>query len=250
MENDLSSAGRQVPGNSIIDLPVDNTFFVVVPAYNEAAVLTDVLDDVARVVPPKQMIVVDDGSTDETSQIATESGALIVKHLINRGQGAALATGIQAALQCGAEIIVTFDADGQHQADDIQTLVEPILTGQADVVLGTRFGKDAKAEQMPSLRRVLLRAGAVFTWLFSGIRISDPHNGLRALSGQAARQIRIRQDRMSHASEILEQIKFHRLRFVERPVHVRYTAYSIGKGQRNRDAFKIAMKLILRKVHD
>ena len=222
---------------------------VVIPAYNESTVLEHVLDDVARWVPRSQILVVNDASTDQTVQVATSAGAVVINHLINRGQGAALGTGLQAALSFGAKVIVTFDADRQHGADDIPVMVQPIIAGEAEVVLGTRFGAGT-AQDMPLLRRFLLRMATLFTRIFSGIRVTDTHNGFRALSAKAAATITMRQDRMAHASEILEQIKHHRLRFVERPVHIRYSEYSMAKGQRSRDALKIMFRILLRRVQD
>ena len=220
---------------------------VVIPAFNESAVLAQVIEDVARVVSRSQIIVVNDAFNDETAQVAAREGVMVLSHLINRGQGAALVTGLQAALSRGAKVMVTFDADRQHAADDIPTMVQPILSGESDVVLGTRFA-GGTAENMPRLRRAMLRVATVLTRVFSGVRVTDTHNGFRALSAKAAGLITIRQDRMAHASEILEQIKHHKLHFVERPVHIRYSEYSKAKGQRNRDAFKILLRLLLRRV--
>lgn len=221
--------------------------FLVMPAFNEAGAIAATLDEVLRFLPPRQVIVVDDASTDATAALARDKGVQVVRHALNRGQGAALATGFEAARRGGAKIIVTFDADGQHRADDLPILVEPIQRGEADVVLGSRF-LGTKPPQMPPLRRLMLRLGTVFTRFFSGIKVTDTHNGFRALSADATRIIHIRQDRMAHASELLDQVVRHRLRYVERPVEVRYSAYSLAKGQRNRDALKIMIRLLLDKV--
>lgn len=223
--------------------------FVVVPAFNEARVIGEVLDDLATVVPPQRIIVVDDGSWDDTGRIAREHGALTLRHLINRGQGAALATGIRAALLLGAEIIVTFDADGQHSASDIPTLVEPIIKGESDVVLGNRFS-NGKPPGIRNGRYVALKLAVLYTRFFSGIKIRDCHNGLRALSRRAAEIIRIRQDGMAHASEILEEIVRRRVRFVERPVSIRYTDYSSAKGQKTLDAVALVFRLLAMKLFE
>ena len=220
--------------------------FVVIAAYNETEVIGPVLDEVARQVAADRIIVVDDASGDDTAARARAKGASVLRHLINRGQGAALATGIAHALAHGAAVIVTFDADGQHNADDLPAMIEPIVSGEADIVLGSRFL--GPKQDMPPLRRIMLRIGTVITRLLSNIAVTDTHNGFRAFSAHAARTIRIGQDRMAHASEILDQIARHRLRFVERPVRVRYSDYSMSKGQRNRDAVKILARVILDKV--
>jgi glycosyltransferase involved in cell wall biosynthesis len=145
--------------------------FVVIPAYNEASVLSAVLRGLTRRVPRRQIILVDDGSLDATSQVAAQEHVVVLRHRLNRGQGAALATGIQAALELGAQAIVTFDADGQHQPDDMPALLEPILQGHAAVVLGSRFL--AETTEVPRLRAWVLKMGVVFTQLISRVKISD-----------------------------------------------------------------------------
>ncbi|MAE64456.1 MAG: family 2 glycosyl transferase [Phycisphaeraceae bacterium] len=220
---------------------------VVVPVHNEAEVLGEVLGDLVRRVPAGQVVVVDDGSSDDSARIARSRGVGVLRHLINRGQGAALTTGIQAALRQGARIIVTFDGDGQHDSADIAAMVLPIQEGNADVVLATRF-HDASRHNIPGPRRLVLRLGVLFTRIVSWIRVSDTHNGLRALSRDAAERIHIRQDGMAHASEILDEIKRLRLRYTECPANVTYSKYSMAKGQRSSHAFKLALQIILQKV--
>jgi len=221
--------------------------YVVVPACNEATVLGDVLARLAHYVPRSQIILVDDASTDATESVARHHGVLVLHHVINRGQGAALATGIEAALRLGADAIVTFDADHQHDPDDLPAMTEPVLQGDADVVLGTRFGLGRGAE-IPWVRRVLLKTGVLLTRLGSRMQVTDVHNGFRVLSARAAGKIRIRQDRMEHASEILDEIRRYGLRYLERPVRVRYSPYSLSKGQKNRQALKLALKILFYKV--
>jgi glycosyltransferase involved in cell wall biosynthesis len=165
-----------------------------------------------------------------------------LRHVVNLGQGAALATGIQYALGQGAQVLVTFDADGQHDPADIRKLVEPVIAGEADVALGSRFL--AGALGVPRRRRMLLKIAILFTGLTDHIWLSDAHNGLRALSASAARQIRITQNRMAHASEIVSEIARLKLRYVEVPVQVRYTDYSQHKGQRATDALNIMIELL------
>jgi glycosyltransferase involved in cell wall biosynthesis len=218
---------------------------IVIPAYNEAPVIEGVLD---RLMPlGHHLIVVDDGSRDSTATRATRPGVVVVSHPINRGQGAALQTGITVALRLGADVIVTFDADGQHDPADIPALVAPILAGECDVVLGSRFR--GRAERIPLARRLLLRAAVWFTWLTANLRVTDAHNGVRAFSRSAAERIRITMDGMAHASEILEEIAAHRLRWREVPVTVRYSEYSLAKGQRSSDSFRIAAQVLIEKLH-
>jgi glycosyltransferase involved in cell wall biosynthesis len=191
--------------------------------------------------------VVDDGSTDATADHAHAAGATVVRHPFNLGQGAALQTGIDYALQHGADAIVTFDADGQHRAADIESLVAALRQARADFALGSRFLGDAIA--LSTARRLLLRAATVFTQLTTGLRLTDTHNGLRALTRRGAEKIRLRQNRMAHASEILAQIAASGLPYVEVPVRIEYTAYSLAKGQRLGDALAILLDLFARRLY-
>ena len=219
--------------------------WVVVAAYNEAGVIADVVRPL--VGAGYAVVVVDDGSADDTAAIARAAGAATLRHAINRGQGAALQSGLRYALDRGARILITFDADGQHAVDDLPRLLQPILAGEADVVLGSRFLEHTAA--VPPLRRLLLRAAVVFTGVASGVRLTDAHNGMRALTRGAAEQLDLRLDRMAHASEIIDQIARARLRVVEVPVAVRYTPYSLGKGQRAGNAVRIAWEYLFSKMN-
>jgi len=214
---------------------------VVIPAYNEAEAIGAVV--VELVARGHEVIVVDDGSRDGTAGVAMRHGAIVLRHVLNRGQGAALQTGIACALQRGAEEIVTFDSDGQHAAEDVDTLVAPLRAGRADVVLGSRF--IGTTEGMPRRRKALLSAAVVFTRLASGVRVTDTHNGLRAFTRTAAAKLDIRLDRMAHASELLDEIVRHELRYEEVPVHVRYTDYSRRKGQSSFAALRILADYVL-----
>lgn len=224
--------------------PSDAEVFVVIPAFNEGAALGDVLVELQKF--STQLIVVDDGSTDATFDIARQHGAHALRHAVNRGQGAALQTGIAYALQLGAGIIVTFDADGQHQVSDLAALVAPIQAGQCDITLGSRFLSDQS--QMPPRRRMLLRLATWFTRVVSRMPVTDAHNGLRAFSRRAAGCIDIHLDRMAHASELIDQVRASGLPWREVPVSVRYTAYSLAKGQSSRGALKILAHYLLGKV--
>lgn len=215
--------------------------WVVVPAYNEGRVLGAVVEEL--VARGHRVVIVDDGSTDETPAAARRAGAIVLRHAVNRGQGAALQTGIAYALRRGAEHIVTFDSDGQHAAEDVDALVAPLLAGRADVVLGSR--SIGSAEGMPAIRKALLALAVVFTRVASGASVTDTHNGLRAFTRAAAAKLDIRLDRMAHASEILDQIVRQELRFEEVPVHVRYTEYSRHKGQSSFAALRILADYVL-----
>jgi glycosyltransferase involved in cell wall biosynthesis len=219
--------------------------FVVIPAFNEGEAIGSVVAEAASYC--ERVIVVDDASRDETGLRAAEAGALVARHALNRGQGASLKTGIDLALRLGAQIIVTVDADGQHDPAEIPALVGPVERGDVEVTLGSRF-LDQVPRGLPPVRRWLLQAGVVFTRLVSGLSITDTHNGFRAFSRSAAQRIEIRQDRMAHASEILDEIARHGLRFREVPVTIRYSDYSLAKGQRSSNAFGIAATVLYEKL--
>ncbi|MCR4312308.1 MAG: glycosyltransferase family 2 protein [Candidatus Uhrbacteria bacterium] len=217
----------------------------VIAAYNEASRIGATLLDAKPHVDA--MVVVDDCSQDETSARARALGAHVLRHVINRGQGASLQTGMDYALHVlNADVMVHFDADGQMAGHEIPSLVEPIMLGAADVAIGSRFLGDNV--NMPKFRRMLIPLASAFTLALSGIRVSDPHNGFRALSRLAAMNMRISLDRMAHASEILDLIKTKRLRFVERPVTIRYSAETLKKGQSTLKAVMTAKDILQKKI--
>ena len=223
-----------------MELPPQHVW-IIVPAYNEAARIAFTLQTLLPLYP--NVVVIDDGSRDATRQAAHEARAWVLRHEVNSGQGAALQTGIDFALLQGAEYIVTFDADGQHDPEDIAKLLTPLIKGEADAALGSRFL--GQTVNMPATRKMILKAGVLFTRIVSNIKVTDAHNGLRAFTREAAAQLQLVQDRMAHASEILDQIRQLQLRFVEVPVTIRYTADTLAKGQTSMQAVKIAGELLL-----
>ncbi len=218
---------------------------VIIPAFNEAAVIARVVSEVARA--GYRVVVVDDGSRDATADVARAGGATVIGHPFNLGQGAALQTGIDYALAHGAALVVSFDADGQHRVADISRLTEALAEERADFALGSRFL--GQAPNLPTLRRLALIAATRFTRLTTGLQLTDAHNGLRAMTRRGAAAIRLRQNRMAHASELLSQIADSGLRYVERPVTIEYTAYSLAKGQKLRDAVLILLDLFARRLY-
>jgi glycosyltransferase involved in cell wall biosynthesis len=213
--------------------------FVVIAAYNEAWSIREVVSRL--VVRWPNLVVVDDGSRDDTARIAVTSGATVIRHPINLGQGAALQTGIRYALSHHADYIVTFDADGQHVVDDIDVLIEHQNRHNVDIVLGSRFL--GATVGMPLSKRLVLKAAVLFTRLSTGLKLTDVHNGLRLFVNSAAASLHIRQNRMAHASEILEQISRQKLAYIEAPVTVIYTNYSKEKGQRLTNSINILLEL-------
>lgn len=226
------------------DMTTQDRIVVVIAAFNEAKVIDGVVR--ALVAAGHAVVLVDDGSGDGTAEIARKAGAEVIVHPVNLGQGAALQTGIDVALQAGADFIVTFDADGQHRAADVARLVAALKAANADFALGNRFL--GAAVQVTGTRNVLLKAATLFTRFTTGLDIHDTHNGLRAMSRRGASHIRLRQNRMAHASEILHQIAVSQLPFVEVPVTIAYTDYSRAKGQRLVDFVAILIDLFVRRL--
>lgn len=221
---------------------------IVIPAYNEQSTIGDVIRHILSVNFPdmeKEIIVVDDGSTDKTGEIARSNGAVVIRHLLNRGVGGALGTGVEAALRQGADIIMTCDADGQHSPDDIGKVVEPIRMGRVDVTIGSRL---IETGEMPWTRRVANHIANFITLVLFGIRTTDSQSGLRAFSRSAAGRIRITTNAYGVCSEICGEIKRHHLRFSDVPIKAIYTEYSLSKGQGFRVGLKTLFQLLLSKL--
>ncbi len=203
---------------------------VVMPAHNEARVISDVLSripseiDGMTVVP----IVVDDGSTDSTADAARRSGALVVRHLTNLGVGAATITGLRAAQQLHAHLIVTMDSDGQHDPEEIASLVRCLLAGPFDVVIGSRI---IAPEGMPLSRvgaNLLLNA---ITFIVYGKVVSDSQSGFKAVSSDALLRMKLNSPGYEICSEFIGEVHRNRLSYKSLPVKAVYTPYSQRKGQ-------------------
>lgn len=224
----------------------NDSVWIVVPAYNEATVIGSVIRDI-RNAGFSNILVVDDGSRDDTQKHALKEGAEVLKHLINRGQGAALRSGLSFVSETyNPDIIVTFDADGQHQAKDIDALIQPIRENLADITLGSRFLDSGR--NIPFLREMILRCAILFTNIVSHIQLTDTHNGFRALNRKAYRTIKIFHRGMEHASDIIDEISKNSLRYREVPVKITYSDYSIGKGQRTSSFLKMGVRILLKKM--
>jgi len=167
---------------------------------------------------------------------------------VNLGQGAALQTGMAYALRSGADIAVHFDADGQHDCGQIDDLTAPILNGLAEVAFGSRFLRKQDAVRVPPSKRIVLRAGILLSWLMTGVRLSDTHNGFRALSRKALQAVQLHENGFAHATEILQRVREARLKFVEVPITVQYSSYSQQKGQRLSGSFHILFDLIMARL--
>jgi polyprenyl-phospho-N-acetylgalactosaminyl synthase len=222
-----------------------STVFIIIPAYNENVVLRAVIEELLTL--EMNIIVIDDGSTEQLYSLLNQLPVYVLRHRINLGQGAAIQTGIEFALSKKADIIVTFDADGQHTAGDIEKMVNTISESSADIVFGSRFMKGAK-HNMPATRRFLLQTARYLDYFFTGILLTDAHNGLRAMNRKAASLMKLKENRMAHATELVLKVKKNKLSYTEMPVTIRYTEYSLAKGQTAKNGFRILLDLLLNKL--
>lgn len=221
---------------------------LILPALNEAEVLGGVLSrlkqTVKRLPVRTEIVVVDDGSNDGTDRMALRSGVTVLTHLINRGLGAALGTGLAYAKKTGADYAITFDSDGQHDPEDIALVLKPLVTNRADVVIGSRTL--SRKGEMPILRRLNNLAFNLLTWLFFGQSTSDSLSGFRGFNRLAINLIRLKTERMEVSNEFFVEIRRHHLRLKEVPIRVIYTPYSMSKGVKPGNVFAIIFRLVLR----
>jgi len=202
--------------------------WIVVPAFNEAGVIGDVIGQLRSVFP--NVVCVDDGSADDTGDIALRAGAHLVRHPVNLGQGAALQTGLEyARSRPGAQLFATFDADGQHRVTDVLAMIDRLTAEAADIVIGTRFGPGVS--RPPLLKRVVLQTAAWLSPRGRRLGLTDTNNGLRVFNKTVADRLDITMNGMSHATEFIMLIDENNWRVVEQPVEVLYTEYSSAKGQ-------------------
>lgn len=221
---------------------------IVIPAFNEAAVIADVIKKLPRkikgideIVP----IIVDDGSSDTTYEIAKTNTKNVIRHVVNLGVGAATSTGFAAAKKLKVDIIVTLDADGQHNPDDVQRLIKPILDDSADVVIGTRM-LDPKG--MPPVKIFGNWMMNLLTFLVFHKWSSDSQSGMKAFGKKAIRKMRFHSIGYEICSEMIGEIKRNRLKLVEIPIEVIYTDYSKATGQNWLNAINILTKMISIKI--
>lgn len=220
---------------------------LILPAYCEGNIIKKVIESVKE-EGYLNIIVVDDGSDDNTLKEAESTNIITISHPINRGKGAATQTGIDAAKLLNADIIVTMDSDGQHNPKDIKKLIQPILDNKADVVIGSRM---LNTKDVPKTREIMNKIANLVTYIFFGIMVSDSQSGFRAYSKKAYNSVYTYMDRYEFESEMLGQIKKAKLRVREVPIHAIYTDYSLTKyknskvnGQGLANGIKMVIRLI------
>ena len=216
--------------------------FVLIPSYNEADV---VLDTIMSVKGPYEIVLIDDASTDNTRQVVAHLPIYYLRHSVNLGQGAALQTGMTFAYQQGADIVVHFDADGQHNPDDIPRFIDELERRNLDVLLGSRFLKSEDRRSVPIFKQLVLKIATFVNGLVTGLWLTDAHNGFRVMNQHGLGLIWLKENRMAHATEILAQIHRHGLRVGELSTHITYSSYSKAKGQSWMNSFNILFDLFV-----
>ena len=217
---------------------------VVVPAYNEEKRIGEVLAELVKLEIP--IVVVDDGSSDETAQVAGRFNVIVARHMVNLGQGAALRTGTELAMKLGFETIMHFDADGQHDVEIIRPMLDALAKNEHDVIFASRFLGEKLV--MPTYKKVILVAAKIFGRVFLQIKFTDPQSGLRAFTAAAYNALRWRANDFRHCTEILINVARSDLRWRELPTIVRYDSYSTAKAKRPqmRMAWKMLMEALFR----
>lgn len=226
-----------------------NKLCIILPAYNEAKVIAQVLDKLLKQVKKLsqkfkiaiEIVVIDDGSSDETAKIVKKKKIKLLRHPFNLGLGAVLKTAIEYARIKNFDIFVSFDSDGQHDPKDLAKVIEPVLKNEADIVIGLRSPK-----KMPWDRRLLTYASTFLTFMLFGIWFGDTQSGFRALNKKALKMINLKTQRMEVSSEFFWEIKKNKLKVKGVPIKVIYTSYSRQKGQSNFNALRVLVKLLLR----
>jgi len=206
-----------------------STIYIIIPVYNEKGKVVCDLIQSLNAHGYHNIIVVDDGSAVSYEEIFAQiDGVTYVRHRINRGKGAAIYTGMIVARKQGAEIVVTMDGDGQHDAKDVEKLVESVRRGR-DVALGFRTGE---VGAMPLHKVVANHIANMFTWLFFGLWVRDSQSGFRAYGAHALDVMHFQSDGYAFDSEVIREIARHKLSYEHVPIVVHYTNYSMNKKTR------------------
>ncbi len=221
---------------------------IIIPAFNEEKTIGQVIDSIPRRFPgvsQMELVVISDGSNDQTVALASAKPRVtLIEHILNRGLGGALGTGFEYARRENFDAVLTFDADGQHNPDDIWPVLRPIVYGRADVVIGSRLKNPVG---MPWYRKIGIRGLNLITAIFFWVWSTDSQSGLRAFNKKALTKIDIQSNKMEVSSEFFYEIGRKELKLVEVPIQSIYTDYSLEKGQKNVNAFRIISKLIYRR---
>ena len=220
-----------------------NATYVVLPAYNEATRIQPVIEDIAA--KGYNMVIVNDGSTDNTLDVILESKRKypnqihVFSLMINRGVGVATQTGFDAVLKFNPKYVVSMDSDGQHSADDLDAVIKPLVTGEAQAVIGVRPLKD-----MPRSRNYANAIMNLLTRIFYRVDVSDSQTGFRAITREALNKITINASGYLISSEFIREINDNDIPFAEVPIETIYTPETQAKGTNTTAAIKILLQMI------
>ncbi|MBR3213174.1 MAG: glycosyltransferase family 2 protein [Methanosphaera sp.] len=223
--------------------PITSEIYIILSSYNEEDTLEEVVDGLVE--RGFKVLIIDDGSKDNTPTIAKNlvrkynPMVFYYRHRINVGLGGAIKTGIKAALKRGADIMITFDADGQHNPDDLYNMYPPLQEGKADIVIASRDFSD-----MPTGRRFGNTVMNYITYIFQGKMVTDSQSGLRAFTSETARKLDLKSPQYGISSEIIGEIKRKNLRFMEVPMTTIYDERTIQKGTNTTVGIKIVLEFI------
>jgi len=215
--------------------------YIIIPAKDEGNRIAGVLHQILN-AGYSNIIVVNDGSKDNTTDVAKKFGVCIVNHLINLGAGAATQTGIEYALQKNAEIIVTIDADHQHMPADIKSLIDLLINKQVDIVIGSRFLK--KTNKIPATRIFYNKIANVITYFVTGVRVTDSQSGMKAFTADFAKKSKLNFNGFEFSVEMIRNIKVNNAKFLESPIDVIYTKDTLSKGQNLLTGIKMLRKIL------
>jgi glycosyltransferase involved in cell wall biosynthesis len=223
----------------------DKSVWVIIPVYNEATVVGDVISEVRKHY--SQIVCINDGSKDNSTEVILKAGATLVEHPINLGAGAATQTGIDYALQDKkAEYFITIDADGQHEIRDAVLMLEKLKKGELDIVFGSRFV--GQVENISKIKSAFLKAAAIFSQRMSGVKLTDPHIGLRVFNRRFAENLKLTLPDFTHASELIYRVQEGKYRYAEVPANVTYSDYSKLNGQPMMNAINIMIDLLFHRI--
>ena len=225
---------------------------VVIPSYNESKVIDDVIIQVVIAIGDKKyydidIVVIDDGSSVDTSIFVSKLPVMLISHPINLGSGAATRTGLTFAKRNGYDFAVTIDADGQHSTKDMMNIIETLNTSETDLLIGSRL---LNSEGMPIIRVIGNKALNLATRTILGVRVTDSQSGMKGFSREALEKIEIRTNGFEFCSEIVWRAKQNKLNISETPIEAIYTDYSLNKGQSNINALRIIKNLLKQKMRE
>jgi hypothetical protein len=234
-------------------------FMFHVKGLNESHTIAKVIDDIIWAGFSK-ILIINDGSTDDMADIVEgkikeypDKLIILINHLINRRHGGGNKTGIQFFRKfgedCDIKYVVFYDADDQMNIADMDGFISYLQEFQhVDVIQGSRFVEGGKAYNIPLKRKIVLRGAKLLTRIMNGMYLTDPHNGYKCFRLQALQQINITTDTTAYANELIDEYQRLGLKVVELPVHIKYSDYSLWKGQKNWNALNILKELIYRKL--